>query len=317
MKEILYLDTDLMNSLIAQIDKGIINSFSHEQWDQQIDLAGQQTSRGKNAGLNASASTGTNALPGFNLSLGASLGNTGNETSIESRSFLDSQKDILNKAFHDYSIDLLIEKLKEKELIRDIDSTIEGDVSLITAPFNYYDFQMINNMIDMESLRFMMSQKYSDKDLAEAKRIVSKQKLTSAERDKREWALEVISDNASTEEAMEGFKMIDVLSGYFSKTLGDLSIIKTQNTLGIIKKKSLRIPSEALYLRPDKNRKVTILARVIGSKEKVSTGLGPQEQFSPENLDVVPELIFDIMLGSFKILKSGDYLVTPIAIFYE
>ncbi|MDR4317904.1 Uncharacterised protein [Niallia circulans] len=317
MKEILYLDTDLMNSLIAQIDKGIINNFSHEQWEQQIESAGQQTSRGKSAGINASASTGTNALPGFNVSLGANIGNNGNETSVESKSFLDSQKDILNKAFHDYSIVLLIEKLKEKELIKEIDSTVEGDISLFTAPFNYYDFEMINNMIDLESLRFMMSQNYSEKDLLEAQRIIKKKNPTVAEREKKEWALNVINEDLGTEAAIKGFKLINVVSGYFSKTLGNLSIIKTNNVLGIINKNSLRISSEALYLRPDKKRKVTILARVIGNKKKVSTKIEEKFDFSPENLDIVPEFMFDVMLGSFNILKSGDYLVTPIAIFYE
>ena len=36
MKEIIYLDTEIMNSMLAQLDEGIVNSFSLEQSNQEI-----------------------------------------------------------------------------------------------------------------------------------------------------------------------------------------------------------------------------------------------------------------------------------------
>ena len=103
MKEIIYLDTEIMNSMIAQLDEGIVNSFTLEEANQESKTEGQQTVRGKNAGLRGSVNASTGLLPGGGLKLDASLGNNGNESTNESRTILEGQKDILNKAFHDHA----------------------------------------------------------------------------------------------------------------------------------------------------------------------------------------------------------------------
>lgn len=317
MKEIIYLDTELMNSMLAQLDEGIINSFSLEQWDQKVETAGQQTSRGKNAGLNASLQSGTGAVPGFNFNFGATRGNTGNETIHESTSILDSQKDILNKAFHDYALEILIKKLKQSDRLAELPNIKEGDILLVKSPYKFYDFDLLQNLVNVDLLKKIFLIDIDEKELEEAKKILKKSNRSQGELEKRIWAQTIVNKESAAQASVKQFNQISLMSNYFANALRGLSIIKAENNLGILKKDFLRESPEALSLRPDKSRNVKILMRVIGKKEKVFNGILDPQEMDINNFDIIPNMIFDILLGSFQILKEGDILVTPIAIFYE
>lgn len=66
--------------------------------------------------LNVNGKIGADAQEGFN----------------ESRSFLEGEKDILNKSFHDYSLSLLMDKLDERELLKRTEYDLnEGEFFII------------------------------------------------------------------------------------------------------------------------------------------------------------------------------------------
>lgn len=71
MKEFIYLDTDLMNSMLAQLDEGLVNNFSIETSDQETNSNSTQSTSGKNSGLTASIKVGTGLFPGGSLGAGA------------------------------------------------------------------------------------------------------------------------------------------------------------------------------------------------------------------------------------------------------
>ncbi|MGG0718733.1 hypothetical protein ABE096_14215 [Robertmurraya massiliosenegalensis] len=318
MKEIIYLDTDLMNSMLAQLDEGLIKSFSLEQWDQEVLTAGQQSARGKSAGVNGSLSTGTGAVPGFNLNFGANLGNNGNEMKHDSRSILDSQKDILNKAFHDFALDLLIKKLTEKCMINDSDDLIEGDIHTGESSFRFYDFELIRKSMDYNAMKEIILSEVNVQEMTfeEAKKIVSKQKPNAKDRENMEVAKKVVSAHQAAKPMIEMFKQLNSLSLFATSLLEHLSILKAENKIGLLKKKYLRESPEALSFRTDQSRKVKFLVRVIGSKDIVYNGFN-LPTLSESDLDAIPNMMLDIILGSFNIILRGDLLVTPIAIYYE
>lgn len=316
MKEIIYLDTDIMNSMLAQLDEGLINSFSLEQSNQETESEGQQSSRGKRAGINGQLNVDTGLFPGGGIKLGANLGNDGNESTNTSRTILEGQKDILNKAFHDHALEILLKKLTESRLLKYSDIDNEGDLFLLDSPYKFYDFSLIKNILDVKTISKFMTSGVTEEELKEANRITKKQNPTVSERQKLIWAKQVIEQDKHNQTSIKGLELMESLSGYFSKSFNDHILIKAENNLGFAKRKYLRETTESLSLRPDQSRSVKILARMIGKKEKVSDE-NSLSSFNPSDLDTIPTYFFDVMLGSFGIIKKGDILMTPIAIYYE
>lgn len=317
MKEIIYLDTDLMNSMLAQLDKGLINNFSLEQTNQQSETAGQQTVRGKNAGIRGQLRLDTGWLPGGGVRLDGSLGNNGSEGTNESTTILEGQKDVLNKAFHDHALEVLTSRLLEEDMLKHGDDLKEGDLYLGESTYRFYDFNLLTNAIDPEIVNNLMLPDVSElgMDLEEAKKIVSKRNLNAQERLKIELAQTIIEVHKESQPLIKLFEKMNMLSKFSSRLLENLTVIKTSNKIGLLKKSCLRESAEALSFRTDKSRQVKFLVRVIGKKEIVYNG--ENFQFNENDLDVIPTMMMDIILGSFKIIEKDDLIVTPIAIYYE
>lgn len=318
MKEIIYLDTDLMNSMLAQLDEGLVNSFSLEEAIQNSESEGQQTSRGKSAGLRGRLSVNTGILPGGGLSIDSSVGNSGNELIHESRTILEGQKDVLNKAFHDYALEVLYEKLQDEDFISHGPDLMEGDIFLGEASYRFYDFNLIKKSVDPElmSKLLLMDVENVDLNLSEARKLISKPNPTAKERDKLDIAVAVVNAHATADPILDVFKKLNILSSFASNMIEDLAIIKTDRNIGLLKKKFLRESSEALSFRTDNSRKVKYLMRVIGKKDQIYDGENIPV-FLEDDLDMIPNYVMDIILGSFNIIKEGDLIVTPIAIYYE
>lgn len=318
MKEIIYLDTDLMNSMLAQLDEGLINSFSLEQSNQKSESAGQQSVRGKSAGLKGQVEASTGFFPGGGLRLNASIGNNGTESTNESTTILEGQKDVLNKAFHDHALEVLTRKLNEKNLLCKGDQLNEGDLYLEESRYRFYDFALLKKAIDPDTMKEILLFDANQLGISyeTAKKIIDKPKPNAREREMMETAYRVVSMHKQIQPIIDLFKQMNTFSNLASNLLEDLSVIKASDKIGLLKKKYLRESPEALSFRTDNSRKVKLLMRVIGKKERVYTD-GDMPNFKENDLDIIPNLLLDIILGSFSILKEGDLIVTPIAIYYE
>jgi hypothetical protein len=318
MKEIIYLDTDLMNSMLAQLDEGLINSFSFEEAKQESETEGQQTLHGKNAGLRGSLKIGTGILPGGSLRLDGTLGNNSNESTSESRSFLEGQKDILNKAFHDHALDVLTQKLVDGDFLRHGPQFVEGDIFLSEANFRFYDFDLIRKAMNDNFMKqvLLMDINKLGLSLEDAKKIIAKTKPTAQEREKMDVSLSIIQAHEKAAPIVDVFEKMNMMSTFASTLLENLTLIKTKNELGLLKKKYLRESVESLSFRTDKSRKVKYLVRVIGRKEIVYSEKNIPK-IEENELDIIPNMMLDLILGSFNIIKKGDLIVTPIAVYYE
>jgi hypothetical protein len=321
MKEIIYLDTDLINSMLAQLDEGIINSFSLEENTQESETEGQQTARGKKAGIKGHVKLSTGILPGGELMLGSNLENNGNELSSTSTTMLEGQKDILNKAFHDYTLDILQEKLVEEGLLNSGPDFKEGDLHLGEDTFKFIDFDLMKNVIDHQALKeiMMFTENSPILDLNEAIEIIQRKrkgKQLPTDQNKVEMAEIMQERYESLLPVINLFKVLETFNGYAAKTFGDSAIIKAGNKIGFLKKNFLKDSSVALSFRTDKSRNVKFLVRIIGIKETVYNELN-MPKLGTNDLDKIPNMIFDVLLGTFDIITPGDVLVTPIAIYFE
>lgn len=321
MKEIIYLDTNMLNSMLAQLDEGIINSFSMEENSQESETEEQRTTRGKNAGLKGHIKLSTGIFPGGEVLLGSKLDNNGNESFAGSRTILEGQKDILNKAFHDYALDILQLKLEQEKMLVSGPDFKEGDLHLGEDTFKFYDFELLENVIDHDHLKNIMlfTEQSPITDLNDALEILERKrkgKLTPKDQNKVDFAQLYEDKYEALLPVINLFKTLEIFNTYSAKAFGNSAIIKTGNKFGFLKKDYLRDSSVALSFRTDKSRNVKFLVRIIGIKDTVYNESN-MPAFNTEDLDQVPNLIFDMLLGSFGIIKPNDVFVTPIAIYYE
>ncbi|HDR8171982.1 TPA: hypothetical protein QC096_006186 [Bacillus thuringiensis] len=320
MKEIIYLDTDLMNSMLAQLEKGLITSYSAEQNSQENLTEGQQSRHGKKASINGSLQIGNSIFA--KAGIGSSVGTDGMEITQESRSFLEGEKDILNKAFHDYALDVLQEKLMAEKHLQPGPIFQEGDIHLGESTYRFYDFELIKKITNYKAMKEIMlfGSGGMVQDFDEALEICNKKRkkhqMTELEQMELAEAQRIVASYEQLRPMLKVIKQLETLSSYTHEAFGDLSIIKMGNKVGILKKSCLRESSEALSFRTDKSRSIKYLVRIIGVKETVYSGETSLLE-NPEDMHVIPNMIFDVVLGSFNIINAGDVLVTPIAIYYE
>lgn len=319
MKEIIYLDTEMMNSMLAQLDEGIINSFSLEQSEQASQSKGATSSVTKIPDLKSGLKLSTGIFPGGSIDFGSGISRRDMEGENVNQTVLESQKDILNKAFHDHALNVLLSKLKENGFLKTEEmNLIEGDISFSESLYRFYDFDLIKEASNFEKLKdsFLLEIRDIKLNYNQAKKIVDKINPTAKEREQLEDAKKIINAHDSfkpMETLMEG---IFSLSSYSTALLKNLTIIKSGDFLGLLKKENLRESTESLSFRTSQQRKAKFLFRVIGKKDFVHTGYNTPD-FKENDLDKIPTMMLDIILQQFKILKTGDILIAPIAIYYE
>lgn len=316
MKEIIYLDTEIINSMLAQLDEGLVNSFTLESSSQETQGQDSQSTIGKSAGLNTRLKLSTGIFPGGSINFGANSGENGVESERISTTMLEGQKDILNKAFHDYALEILHDKLLQQNLLKDIQNAVEGDLLFLESSFRFYDFELLRNSIDVDIMKQTMTfdQSGSLPSYDEAKNILKKN--TSKNSKIYQDAQNVIKKHNAIQPVVNMMSLLHSLGNYASNMLQNQSIIKAETNIGLIKNKFLRESPEALVLRTDTSRKAKILLRVIGIKNQVFDG-NNMKQLNVTDLDKIPNMMLDVILGSFQIITKGDLLVTPIAIYFE
>jgi hypothetical protein len=317
MKEIIYLNTEIMNSLIAQLDKGVTLNYSLEQTTQETNTETSQTTRGKTAGFNGTIQAGAGSfLSNMNLSFGANISGNGNETTGSSRTLLEGQRDLLNKAFHDYALDILLQLLEGNHKLKTSTSILaEGDICLWETDWKYYDFEFFRKIVDFDNLLEALGVYISEDEYKQAEAILKKIKKHPKNPEYIK-AQQTIAQYQSQSEQRNILKQIQVFSAYADKFLGNYSVIKAANTFQLVEKGMLREVPTALSLRSGSARKAKILFRVIGKRETVSDvkNLNFEEL---QDFTKIANIMFDAIFVSLKILEQEDYIATPIAIYYE
>ncbi|MTR25991.1 hypothetical protein GMC29_06500 [Streptococcus salivarius] len=143
MKEIIYLDTNLVNSLLAQQNAGLITKLVNEDGESDAKTEGstEQTTISSDVGLSA---------------LLKATGSYSN-TNVDSYNFVfsKSNKNLVETALDDYSLDLLITGLEAKELIKHSDYQ-DGDLISVSGELTVFNFEQLANTSDLEEIEFLL-----------------------------------------------------------------------------------------------------------------------------------------------------------------
>lgn len=315
MKEIIYLDTNLVNSMLAQLNEGLVQSYSEELSTQEGNTDTRQDTKKSSGSFTGGVKIDTGLLPGGGLELRANKSSGGDTAEIISTTFLDGQKDILNKAFHDYSLNILIEELEKQKLIKENEPKfIEGEIYFIEDNFKVYDFELIKRAADTDIISdfLMISQNNTDMSLEEAEKISKNNKGSAIDKAK---ATQVLNTKKEVDKTVLQYRKPEIFGVIGDNLLKDIEIIKANQIIALAKKDFFRT-SSTIFAFTDTTRKAKILFRVISTKDRIydANNVG---NIASDHIRLLPTVMLDIVLGSLKIVNIDDVMVAPIAIYYE
>lgn len=301
-KNIIYVDTELLNSEIAQLDGGIItkktDSFGSNKTNQEENQTGAKIG-------------GKVKVPVFEIS--SSIG--GNDKT--STSVTKAESELYDTVFHDYSIDMLLDMLKD-ELKSDESQFHENDPVLVESAFKAYDFNQLmkitdDNLLDKLQKSFSASNKGDLTDinnqLKTLKKAPNKDRTFIAMLEQKKKELDnPLKDVTHVFSAVNGFsKFVDTL-------YPDTVIFRTAKSITLANKKDLRITPAQVSALSNASQSIHILGLVLTKQNDNLNNFG---DFSADDIDKITGMLSSIMLSSFSILHQGDSIIQPIAIYFE
>ena len=296
MKEIIYLDTKLVNSLLAQQNSGLITKLVNE------DAESDARSEGSAEQVTASTEIGISAL----LKAAGSY----SKTNVDNYNFVfsKSNKNLVETALDDYSLDLLINGLEAKGLIKHSDYQ-DGDLISTSGELTVFNFEQLANTSDLEEIGFLLPGYDEFKSLqSKLKKINVKEKHLT----KTKQMQETLSRNG-----WNTFETMKHVSSYLTKLLPETNLTKINNTFSILPLEFLRVQSVQLSFMQLGKRKIKMLGICSSTfDEQVPNAFSCMEESSLA-LKSAPTTILNIMLGAFGMVDKDDHLVRPIAIYFE
>ncbi|MGO3468448.1 MAG: DUF6414 family protein [Weissella hellenica] len=301
-KNIIYVDTELLNSEIAQLDGGIItkktDSFGSNKTNQEENQTGAKIG-------------GKVKVPVFEIS--SSIGGNDKTTT----SVTKAESELYDTVFHDYSIDMLLDMLKD-ELKSDESQFHENDPVLVESAFKAYDFNQLmkitdDNLLDKLQKSFSASNKGDLTDinnqLKALKKAPNKDRTFIAMLEQKKKELDnPLKDVAHVFSAVNGFsKFVDTL-------YPDTVIFRTAESITLANKKDLRITPAQVSALSNASQSIHILGLVLTKQNDNLNNFG---DFSADDIDKITGMLSSIMLSSFSILHQGDSIIQPIAIYFE
>ncbi|MCY7035295.1 hypothetical protein [Streptococcus sanguinis] len=296
MKEIIYLDTKLVNSLLAQQNSGLITRLVNEN--------GVSDSKTES---NAEQQTVTSDI-GLSALLKANGGYS--ETNIDSYNFVfsKSNKNLVETALDDYSLDLLIKSLDESQKIK-YSEYEDGDIISTTGELTAFDFKQLaeaSNLVEIESMlpgyddfkrKRMEVRKIRDRD-----KYLDKSKRLQSELEADSW---------------NSFDMLKNMSSYMKKLLPETNLVKINDTFSILPIEFLRVQNVQLSFMQLGKREIKMLGICSSTIDEQIPSDFSHMYGSSLMIKYAPTTILNIMLGSFELIEKGDHLVRPIAIYFE
>ena len=303
MKEILYLDNNLVNSFLAQENSGLIAKFVTSL---QTNLTESETN-GNSLGVNANVS----------VPLVSEISANGNTNNNSSTSYSKVNLELQEHALHDYALDLLLARIEtDKQTFED------GKIVKVNDSIKVFDFSKLEVIMDKKLITLFDKNYQENMEIDE--QIKEIQNKPSYKGNKQLYAQQ-IKDLKSTkhdeEINYENFNHARKIGIMGNALFPESCLIKVANLISICPKENLRINDATLSLYSETTRKFHCLGIVIyqrGDGHIKESEDGTIDQLSPETIAASSQtMIMDILLDSFNLSAKGDYIIRPIAIYFE
>ena len=297
MKEIIYLDTKLVNSIIAQNDQGLVlkRAFDKGETNSNSEETTQATSLNTSGGVTVGAN--------FNVNRGES------NTDKQSLVYSETNKELIEVATHDYALDILLEILKDKIVN---DCADDGQFIQQNDRVTFYDFKKLYESMDTGKLKLLMPDIFQPIEKIE-KELSKISKSNKIKFEDKIAELQKQLDNSLP----EIFKKLNTFSDYMVGLYDGAILAKINNTLSICEPENIRLKPSLLSIMNLSNRKATILGIVVAKESGNSSIDNLQTDSANEVISNVANSFMEIVITSFDIASKGDYYVRPIAIYFE
>ncbi len=141
MKQFLYLDNDIVNSIIAQSEKGIIIQQTSEI------SKGEDNSSQENASLGADLKGGASFLKALN----ASAGIRADITTESQRADHFAKREMEEKTLHDAAFDIAFNYI-QPDIKRTDEEVAEGDYVILKSRFDCVDFDYLERLFSKDGI---------------------------------------------------------------------------------------------------------------------------------------------------------------------
>ncbi len=162
MKQFLYLDTDIINSIIAQTEKGLVQSLSDEEVSTETETDS----------LNASIK-GTGTIGGSIVKLAKAEANlSGSLESIEGGSLSSTSRQIISKTLHDAAFDIAYTYISPSEIELQSQSNNEtGNYVELTRVFDFVDLDYLEKLFEKDGIIEFIKKTSAEQIEAEAEKV--------------------------------------------------------------------------------------------------------------------------------------------------
>ncbi|MGY3748062.1 DUF6414 family protein [Vagococcus salmoninarum] len=307
MKDFLYLDTNLVNSYLAQIDSGLL---------QKMTTGGESLeSNSENGGNEISQQGGGKlSIPGI-----AETNGSLNKKEIDtfSQVFSSKNSELVETALHDYSFDILLNRMIEKGMICSEEVYLEGSFVSLTGAIDVVNFEQLNNGSTEENISLIHREDESvEKARIELKNMTKKSSNVSPTSQKGIAINELKKFIAENEIDRGVFDNIARFGKYANYLFPETFLVKIDKLIGFCSNDNLRMNIPSLTISGISTREATIVGVVMSQKR--SDSLVPEGGMPTDTiLKTAPAIQMDIMLSEFELAEKGDYYVRPIAVYFE
>lgn len=292
MKEIIYLDTNLVNSLLAQQNAGLVTKLVNENSESDSNAEG---------GFDQTA---TSVSGGVSTLIRADVNHSAIENENYNIVFSRSNRNLIETALDDYSLDLLLQELENDKLLKSSDFR-DGDFVFVVVKLDFFDFEHLKNVSTFDEVEDILPEYDEFKKLqSEYKRVKNNTR--------KEQLKDKISHNG-----WNNLESIRSMSAYFERLFPSSNLAKVSNTISVLPKEFMKVPTAQLGLMQLSGRQIKILGICSSTFDEQTPSDLSMMANSMEVLKKAPTAILTIMLDSFGLVSSGDYLIRPIAIYYE
>lgn len=292
MKEIIYLDTNLINSLLAQKNAGLVTKLVDENSESDSNAEGgvKQTA--------VSVSGGVSTL------VKADVNHSATENENYNIVFSRSNRNLIETALDDYSLDLLLQELEGDKLLKSSDFQ-DGDFVFTEGKLDFFDFEQLKKVFTFDEIEDILP------GYDEFKKLQSEYKKVK-NNTKKEQLKDEISHNG-----WNNLDSIRSMSAYFERLFPSSNLAKVSNTISVLPKEFMKTPTAQFGLMQLSGRQIKILGICSSTFDEQTPSDLSMMASSMELLKKAPTAIITTMLDSFGLVSSGDYLIRPIAIYYE
>ncbi|HEL0677777.1 TPA: hypothetical protein TVG21_000424 [Streptococcus equi subsp. zooepidemicus] len=294
MKEIIYLDTKLVNSLLAQTNAGLVTKLINENSESDSNTE------------SGSKTTTTSGSTGFAMGVKGEVSYSESDADSYSVVFSKSNKNLIESALDDYSLDVLLDSLEDK--IKSENYNI-GEIVLVCDTIQSYNFKSLIHGVELRGIasqlegyaEFQENRAKFDK-LKESEKHLDKHKLLSTKVESSGW---------------NNFHNAKIMAEYMDSLFPNMTLIKIADTLSICENEMIRLNPAIMNFNNIGEREAKVLG-IISSKffEKVPEDFSKATQ-SDGLYRNAPSMFSNIILGSNDIIDKNDFVVRPIAIYFE